>query len=344
MPAYPDGQESISNARRLFELRAGLTVTASAASIAFLWTHWHLLWKLEGGSVRITESNEGAWCGQGHGGKGEWYLRTARYDAYRGRFEFYNWVRFMGIVSRGTSVFEYRRVDGDSISYWGCGWGEMPSLLGLFRAFFENRANRVMVEMNTIGGRAAERISRQPDLVDRLAPPEVARIWEELREDEAAQLRGEDGPFKRFQQLEEPTPEAQRMRMLKEDVRALVSLVGDRRSVAIDEYETALRVFAVDPPSAAAKLRALLERMVGTLFAEKQNRMPTPADSLFNQIEAIRKRVPEHIYNAMHTVRTLGNIGAHSPTGATPSRIDHLEFRTSFDSLVAVTEWYLRAK
>jgi len=57
--------------RRLSETSAGYTVEASAASIAFLWDNWDVLFKIGGGRIRAEQLSQDSWKGSGFWGSGE---------------------------------------------------------------------------------------------------------------------------------------------------------------------------------------------------------------------------------------------------------------------------------
>ncbi len=335
-------QTNVSNAKRLVDLRAGLTVSASAASIAFLWTHWELLYAIENEPLPIERLGDKAWGGKGYGGSGEWYLQNASFDAHGGEFEFYNFVRYKSFVSRGRSVFAYRRVSAGAVSYWGHAWGELPPVIGWLKPVLEPRAKRVMVTLNEAGGKAAERITADPSLVRLVSTSEAAETWDQMRLDEERQLAGAVSGFQQFTRRDGPHAENSPSSRLKAELESFQPmLVCGSAILDYSDFEKAIAIFEIDPAIGAAKLRSILEPVVHDLFIQRMKRSPTREETLGRQLGKIKSWLPTSISTAMATVIKLGNKGIHRPPGRNPSRIDYLEFRISFDSLLCALKWYL---
>jgi hypothetical protein len=341
-------QEPVSNLPAVLEFRAGYSATASAASIAFLWTNWEILYRMSKGVFKVERVTETAWRGSGFGGRGEWHLLRTSIGVNYGRFEFFSWVRFLGTSARGMSIFEYKRVDANTVAYHGRAWGELPRPLRPTRWFVEALVNLVAGRVNTIGGGTAELLSRDPTSVKPYTDPDRYQTYLDMVDEERSIQKGTCSEprffFDQSDASQELTSVRNRINPLRKELKLLESELDSRvPGIEFSEYYKSLLIFEADPGMAVTKIRSILEPMVREIY-ETEFRQSAGQATLFDQVKRLYREspnVPNHITSLMQTIVALGNIGVHtSSAGKVPSQIDFNEFRTSFAAIVGVTQWY----
>jgi hypothetical protein len=337
---------SSSKLRRVIEFRAGYTAEATPGAIAFLWSNWEVLFRLAPGPLKVERLAPSAWRGSGYGGTGEWYLLKAEYGLDRGRFEFFSWVRFLGTVSRGTSVFEYRKAD-DAIAYWGRAWGELPLLLWPFQGLVGGLGQSATLRLNAVGGQVAAAITQNPELVRDCADPDVYQSWQALQVEEAEIRAGKCKHPKFFMRdatLEAPSRPVH-LSALRDELRHLgLSMANGSGDLEISEYSKALAGFEIDPRMGLAKIREVLEPLVCRIYRIAFGSNPGSHEILSQQIKRIERDaagVPVIVTTLMKMIVDLGNLGVHrGRSGKAEDIIDFAEFRTGFDALLAISRWY----
>jgi len=100
----------------------------------------------------------------------------------------------------------------------------------------------------------------------------------------------------------------------------------------------ALKISETDLLAAAATARGILEEIVRRVLSEKLPGEARKGAVLERMIERLREAgtVPAPIYTSMHTVRTVGNIGAHRTMDLTRGDLE-----ACMVAALRVTEWFL---
>lgn len=354
-PAPAVISETAPSGARLLQFRGGDSIQSTASSIAFLWSNWDVLFRISKGSFHAEKKANGIWHGGGYGGSGEWYLAPPFIGVNEGRFEFYSSLRFLGSAVRGKSIFEYRRVTPQTFYYSGRSWGELPPRLGMLRWFVETLGNIATAKFNSIGGGAAEMISRQPSLVQPHCDADTYKAFLEMIDEENEICSGRKlAAFRFFKPSiqndimtdNDPLGDLQRdLNKLERKLRA------SSRHADLIEYQRCLDLFLTDPDSAVIKARKILEPIVLRIF---QSEFPEhsgklilrgqPKDLTLNdrikELTYQSKNVPNGITALMHSVNGMGNVGAHFATGKVPNVIDLAQFKTSFSASLGIADWF----
>jgi hypothetical protein len=336
--------EEVSNSPHAFEVAEGYTVRSSAASIAFLWMNWDILFNLSKGVFKVDRVTDQSWRGAGFGGRGEWHLIRADYGVNVGRFEFFSWIRFLGTSSRATTVMAYR----------GRSCGEIPKALWPLQSLVVALGTVAGQRINRIGGKSASAITSNPDLVKDLCDAERYSTLLQMQGEEQALLRNATFNPKYFalntKRNGVNSAKATRLDRLRVELGAL-SERATSRIPAWDllEYERAIGIFEIAPRAAVAHCRWILEQIVARVYEQEFGQDPSER-SLFKQIERLYREadeIPRNVTSMMQTIVGLGNIAVHAPSlgrtpspGRAPSTMDYNEFTTSFDALLGISEWY----
>jgi hypothetical protein len=72
----------------------------------------------------------------------------------------------------------------------------------------------------------------------------------------------------------------------------------------VSDYEEAYLIAPLSPKASATLSRRCLQSMIRDFFSIKKNR-------LVDEIDAIKDRAPDDVWDAIDAVRKIGNIGAH---------------------------------
>jgi hypothetical protein len=99
-----------------------------------------------------------------------------------------------------------------------------------------------------------------------------------------------------------------------------------------------LKISEMDLLAGAATARGVVEEIVRTVFAEvcpTEVKKTTILDRMIERLQEVGA-VPAPVYSSMHTVRTVGNIGAHRKT-----ILSHGDLETCMIAALRVTEWFL---
>lgn len=343
---FPD---AVSNTRGLIDIRAGCTMTASAAAIVFLWTNWEIFYRVFDSKIKVSRLHERAWHGRGYRGSGEWYLLRAECGIQYGRFEFFSQVRFLGANIRGTSIFEYWRVNAHTIAAQARLWGELPRQLTPLRWLVEAVAARAALRVNFLGSGAASQITAEPKWLQPRIDSSLYSTLLAMMDEEAASLRG-DAKQRRYFDLHRPKSEsvADTLSALRNDVRFLEQALRDRRSLLdVRELYRSCDLFEIDPKMGVAKIRSLLEPIVVTIYEIEFREPPRKSGMLYEQVRRLyqeSKNVPADVTSLMQTIVGLGNISLHAPSsGRAPSRIDANHFKTIFAAMLGVAEWFVQS-
>ena len=70
------------------------------------------------------------------------------------------------------------------------------------------------------------------------------------------------------------------------------------------DYEEASKIVSLSPKASATLSRRCLQGMIRDFHGVNE-------DSLYKEIEAIKGQLGVNVYNALHSLRSIGNIGAH---------------------------------
>jgi hypothetical protein len=348
--------ENTPSGARLLQFRGGDSIQSSASAIAFLWSNWDILFKLSKSPFHAEKQADGIWHGGGYGGSGEWYFSAPpSIGVNEGHFEFFSLLRFLGTPVRGKSVFEYKRVSPERFYYRGRSWGEIPQRLNLLRWLIEPLGNIAAAKYNSIGGGAAELISRQPSLVERYSDPATYKSFLEMIEEENAILSGREPIVRYFIPSSRVQPAAS-LDPLAEPRRNITNLEdklrANSRNTDLKEYRVCIDLFLIDPDSAVFKGRRILEPIVLTVFQVEfprhSGRLPNGKRMTLNdrikELTYESKNVPNGITALMQTVNGLGNVGAHFAEGKIPNVIDLAQFKTSFSASHGVADWFYNSR
>ena len=327
---------------------------SSAASIAFLWMNWDILFNLSKGVFKAERVTDHSWRGVGFGGRGEWHLIRADYGVNVGRFEFFSWIRFLGTSSRATTVMEYHRVSDNRMAYHGRSCGEIPKALWPLKSLVVALGTVAGQRINRIGGKSASAITSNPRLVKDLCDPERYSTLLQMQSEEQALLGNTTFNPKYFALDSNPNnanpTKASRLGRLRAELGALSERATSRTpGWDLLEYERAIGIFEIAPRAAVAHCRWLLEQIVARVYEQEFGQDPSER-SLFKQIERLYReadRIPRNVTSMMQTIVRLGNLAVHAPSlgrtpspGRAPSTMDYNEFTTCFDALLGISEWY----
>lgn len=128
-----------------------------AAAIAYFWSNWDVYFRLNRHPFRVTKLTETSWLAKGFGGSGEWHLVNYQFDDAEGYFLMISCVSFAGTLSKGASVFRYRRL-GDEYFYSGSGYGEVPHRIKLCGHSIKRLIERIAFQVSIAGGLSCERL------------------------------------------------------------------------------------------------------------------------------------------------------------------------------------------
>lgn len=331
---------------RSFEIKTGLTVKASPAAVAFLWSNWDVCDQLNNRALSIRRLGRDSWSGKGWGGSAEWHLLKAHFTVDQGCFEFLAFGRFLGSPFRGQVTAEYRRLDTDMLSYVGGGEIAFTSRCAPLARLVEICGPRGANYANRTGARLAELITEEPALLKECAGDAAWRIYQDFREEYIAITKGISTPLRHFtKQSAGPA-----MREKDSDVEVLRHKLSDleekirrlNQEIDLKEYYLSLAVFSADPSMALVKNRAIVERIAGIVYVGelKQHIADRRLEEL---IAAVSKQsaIPENVVAAMRTVQLLGNPPAHAPkVGRVRSTFNAWDFSLSFIATLRITEWF----
>lgn len=330
-----------------FILQHGFRTEASVSAIAFLWSNWEVffrLWANWEGLYRLRAKlfsaeriSEDAWRASGNGGIGTWYLTKSVVGLNSGRFEFVSTGKFLGMHAEGRSTFWYDRIGASNIiAYGGVMAGDPPGPLRRMRWLVDLIANRAGAAVNRIGGEAASAITRNPGLLEGHATRQQQRLFADMLAEEVQMLKNR--PIQtRFFGADGNRSE----RELEVDPATLLQLQLDRAAEKIASVEAqrvvvglkvALKLFHDSPRRAIDELHALLEGIVRDTLTMQTGSPPRPA-SLKTQLRRLgqTKTTPRRIALLMSMV---------AEDNAGDDTDDFYSFRTSFDAMLAIVDWY----
>lgn len=347
-----------------FEVAAGYTVEASSAAIAFLWSHWHVLYAFRPERVRAsmtfderpfrqTFALEGSrWHARGFGGEGEWWLERAEIGVQRGRFTYFTRARCLGIPIRAETVMEYERVNDTRISYQGKGIAALPQTFRLLHPILQLLGSRITVHINQIGGQVAELITRDPKQVARTVNEDAFQAYQAFMDEERGIRAGKKGPFKIFTPENSskilttedsssvgPSDEMSRLVRMLERLELLLQSLHSQIAW-IDDYRASLTVFSQDHKLALVKNRMIVTRIAEIIYNKEvgENRRKLSLAERLSQLQQKSLNVPETILSIMRFVDSLGDEASRDSFGGL---FDSNLYAISFQSTLQITEWFL---
>jgi len=330
--------------RRLSETSAGYTVEASAASIAFLWDNWDVLFKIGGGRIRAEQLSQDSWKGSGFWGSGEWFRTHRSATINAGRFDYVTIANFVGIGFRSQTVSEYRRIDDKTVAYFGKITYQVPSLLSPVRGLLSVAAVRAINYVNQVGANAATAITQDSSLVRRAAGDQAWSVFEEYVAEEDALKRGSKGPFKHLAPAEEQSAEALEPEIaeLRRDLRRLEGIVTRSHApLDIKDYQASLNLYSHDPTMALVRNRNIVEQIAKHIFEAETGAAAgrRSLNEIIAQLAADSAQIPDSIIALMNTVVSLANV---TPSARRPDVLTTNDaFGMSFPATLRVTEWFV---
>lgn len=330
--------------RRISETSAGYTVEASAASIAFLWDNWDVLFKIGGGRIRAEQVTQDSWKGYGFWGSGEWFRTQRSATVNAGRFEFLTIGKLFGIGFRSQTVSEYRRIDDKTVAYFGKASYHVPSSLPPFRELMSVAAVRVVNYVNQVGANAATAITQDSSLVGRAAGDQARSLFEEYVAEEDALKRGSKGSFKHLAPGEDHAAEALEPEIaeLRRDLRRLEGIVTRSHApLDIQDYQASLDLYSHDPTMALVRNRNIVEQIAKHIFEAETGAAAgrRSLSEIIAQLATDSAQIPDSIIALMNTVISLANV---APSARRPDVLTTNDaFGMSFPATLGVTEWFV---
>jgi len=337
-----------------FEVAAGYTVEASSAAIAFLWSHWHVLYAFRPERVRASvtfderqfrqaSALEGSrWHARGFGGEGDWWLERAEIGVQRGRFTYFTMAKCLGIPIQAKTVMEYERVNDSRISYQGTGIAALPKKYRPFHPILRLLGSRITVHINQIGGQVAELITREPQLVAKTVNEDAFQTYQAFMDEERRIRGGKKGSFKIFTTENSspvgPSDDIGHLVRMLERIELLLQSLSSRIAW-IDDYRASLSVFSQDHKLALVKNRMIVSRIVEIIYNKEvgENRRKLSLAERLLELRQKSLNVPETILGIMGLVDNLGDEASRDSFGGL---FDSSLYAISFQSTLQITEWF----